>query len=143
MGAAYSSDPKVQPAGYLDAYSAVLRAANWKIFDDLYEPNNTPETATYLLPGHYDDLTLNPGYWDYYRFTLNDYAIISIDLEYMKPMGNIYFHSYPGIEFKPSGGSFSNCPVGWVQLRCPAGAPGHLPASVERKHPALLFYGFL
>ena len=71
MGAAYSSDPKVQPAGYLDAYSAVLRAANWIIFEDLYEPNNTPETATYLLPGYYDDLTLNPGYWDYYRFTLN------------------------------------------------------------------------
>ena len=104
MGAAYSSDPKVQPAGYLDAYSAVVRAANWKIFEDLYEPNNTPETATYLLPGHYDDLTLNPGYWDYYRFTLTDYAIISIDLEYMKPMGNITFTLTPESNSNPPGG---------------------------------------
>ena len=111
MGAAYSTDPKVQPAGYLDAYSAVLRAANWKIFDDLYEPNNTPETATYLLPGHYDDLTLTPGYWDYYRFTLNDYANISIELEYMRPTGEYRFHAYPGIQFKPSRKRFANRPV--------------------------------
>ncbi len=104
MGATESSDPKVQPAGYLDAYTAVLQAAGWKIFDDIYEPNDTPETASQLFTVHYEDLTLNPGKWDYYWFTLNDYGTIAVNLEYMAPMGNISFTLTPVTSSNAPGG---------------------------------------
>jgi len=95
-GAYQSSDPKVQPKGYMDAYRAVLAAAKNRIFDDHFEPNNTEAQATPLGPGHYEDLTLNPGQWDYYTFSLSDYGSISFDLEYMAPMGYIFFNMIPG-----------------------------------------------
>lgn len=113
IGVAESSDPKVQPAGYLDAYTAVLKAADWKIFDDIYEPNDTPETASQLFPVNYEDLTLNPGKWDYYRFTLNDYGTIAVNLEYMRPMGYISFTLTPE--------TTSNAPGGVSQTSQPRG----------------------
>ena len=108
MGATESSDPKVQPAGYLDAYTAVLQAAGWKIFDDIYEPNDTPETASQLFTVHYEDLTLNPGKYDYYWFTLNDYGTIAINLEYMSTDGQYLIHAHSSNRQQRSRGSFSN-----------------------------------
>jgi hypothetical protein len=95
LGAALSSDPKVQGTGYLNAYSAVLYAAGWDIFDDANEPDDTPSAATALVPGHYEELTLDPADWDYYRFTLNDYASVQLGLEYMAPMGAVFFTLTP------------------------------------------------
>lgn len=95
MGASQSTDPKVQPVGYMDAYRAVLAAAGNKIFDDGFEPNDTAGQATPLSPGHYEDLTLNPSKWDYYSFSLSDYGSINIDLEYMSPMGYVFFNLIP------------------------------------------------
>jgi len=92
IGPQLSPDPKVQPTGYMDAYRAVLATANNRIFEDAFEPNNTEGQAKPLSPGYYKELTLNPGQWDYYAFTLNEYAALGFDLEYMKPMGSITFN---------------------------------------------------
>lgn len=92
MGALQSPDPKVQPTGYMDAYRAVMMAADNKIFEDGFEPNNSEGQASPLSPGHYEELTLTPSKWDYYSFSLNDYGSFHFDIEYMTPMGFIFFN---------------------------------------------------
>jgi hypothetical protein len=108
IGTAYSSDPKVQGAGYLDAYTAVLAAAGYTIFEDYLENNDTSGSATPLSPGYHDELTLSPGHSDFYRFTLNDYAQLAIHLEYMRPMGNIIFTLTPETTSNPPAGVSQN-----------------------------------
>lgn len=92
VGAFQSMDSKVQPVGYMDAFRAVMGAAKNRIVEDAFEPNNTEGQAKSLNPGHYEELTLNPGQWDYYTFSLNDYGSIDFNLEYMTPMGFIFFN---------------------------------------------------
>ena len=103
-GATNSRDPKVQGAGYLDAYTAVLLAAGYTIFEDGLEPNGSSGSVTPLVPGIYNDLTLVPTDPDYYRITLNDYAELTINLEYMRPMGNIVFSLIPETNSATPGG---------------------------------------
>lgn len=96
MGAFQSTDPKVSPVGYMDAYRAVMRAADNRIAEDSFEPNNAEGQASPLNPGHHEELTLNPGQWDYYSFSLSDYGSIDFNLEYMTPMGFVFFNLIPG-----------------------------------------------
>lgn len=84
----YSPDPKV--TAYVDAYRAVLQASGGQISQDAREPNDTPTTATPLVPGVMERRTLhNSTDTDYYRLTLSDYAEVSIEVEHMVGLGNI------------------------------------------------------
>jgi hypothetical protein len=132
----------VQGASYLDAYSAVLAAADWKIFDDAFEPNDTPSAATVLAPGHYEELTLNPGNWDYYRFTLNDYATVSIGLEYMAPMGAVFFTLTPETAAGAPGGVAQKTTVKGFSYSAQQMPPGTYRVLLSAYNPHYYFLNF-
>jgi hypothetical protein len=126
LGSAYSSDPKVQGAGYLDAYRAVLVAANYTIFPDYLEPNNSSGAATFLepVPYTYEELTLRPADPDYYRFTFEDYGELTIHLEYMQPMGDISFTLTPETTSTPPAGVSQNSTFAGFEYRANTVPPG-------------------
>jgi hypothetical protein len=82
---------------YLNALAAVKAAADNKIDPDVYEPDNDKATAKPIsLNTLIENLALQAkGDQDFYRFTLPDYAVVDINLEYMAPLGPVRMAIYP------------------------------------------------
>lgn len=82
-----SSDSRVKR--YVNAFKAVKEAAENQLPPDSFEPNNNSSQTKPLANGvSYDNLTIGPDL-DYYRFTLNDYSSVTIDVTYMKNLGEV------------------------------------------------------
>jgi Subtilase family len=87
-----SSDANV--SHYVNAFKAVMRAAGDQLGPDGLETNNTVGTARTIVLGNLNNLTIDKSGlagWDYYRFSVPDYASADINLEYMPGLGNLNF----------------------------------------------------
>lgn len=79
-----STDPKLAVTGYLNAYGAVVAAsesAGLSPQDDAYEPNDTPATATPLVPGVLT-ATIGPADIDHYTFETTDLMDVALGVVY-------------------------------------------------------------
>lgn len=93
---AWTDAPDAKVTRYLNAYPAVLEAADGKLPEDLFEPNDSQEAARPLLPGDYPQLTVHTGQGvDWYSFSLLDYGSARIRLRYVESYSYLFHAIHP------------------------------------------------
>lgn len=71
----WTDSPESAVDHYINAYRVVRRAAGDSLPADTLEPNDSPAAARLINVGTTSNLS-NGSNWDYYRFTLTDYAVV-------------------------------------------------------------------
>lgn len=85
---AWTDSPDSRVGRYVNAFAAVKAAAGNALPPDPLEPNDTKWGASKAtLNQPHMELTIRPGDSDFFRFELQDYAEVAIELQYMAGLG--------------------------------------------------------